>query len=130
MKKEAKVEYGIQIVKPWSKAMYDHNDEVAEVVRERVLTMWFDALDAAELKLEAEDDEFTEISELDWLSNATPDLLKIQTAITCYGFGYGYTIDSVADIIERELDEAPLYRLKEIAEELGLELEKGFIGFN
>jgi hypothetical protein len=30
----------------------------------------------------------------------------------------------------QDLDETPLYRLKEIAEELGLELEKGFIGFN
>jgi len=130
MKKEAKVEYGIQIVKPWSKAMYDHNEEVADVVCKLVLVLWFDALDAAELELEAEDDEFTEISELDWLSNATPDMLKIQTAITCYGFGYGYTIDSVADIIERDLYETPLYRLKEIAEDLELELEKGFIGFN
>jgi hypothetical protein len=25
MKKEAKVEYGITITKPWSKEMYDHN---------------------------------------------------------------------------------------------------------
>ena len=36
MKKEAKVEYGIQIVKPWSEEMYDHNEEVDEVVREQL----------------------------------------------------------------------------------------------
>jgi hypothetical protein len=30
MKKEAKVEYGIQITKPWSPEMYAHNEEVAK----------------------------------------------------------------------------------------------------
>jgi hypothetical protein len=28
----------------------------------------------------------------------------------------------------QELEDAPFYRLKDIAEELGLELEKGFVG--
>jgi hypothetical protein len=30
----------------------------------------------------------------------------------------------------QELEDAPFYRLNEIAEELELELEKGFVGFN
>jgi hypothetical protein len=30
----------------------------------------------------------------------------------------------------QELEDAPTYRLKEIAEELGIELEKGFVGFS
>jgi hypothetical protein len=30
----------------------------------------------------------------------------------------------------QELEDAPTYRLKEIAEELEIELEKGFVGFS
>ena len=29
-KKQPKVEYGIEITKPWSKEMYDHNDKISE----------------------------------------------------------------------------------------------------
>ena len=43
MKKEAKVEFGITITKPWSKAMYDHNDAVAEAVKVNVHEMWISA---------------------------------------------------------------------------------------
>ena len=126
MKKEAKVEYGIAIVRPWSREMYDHNDLVADIVRNRVLDMWIDALDATEAELDEEDGE---LSELDW-DCASEEMIRIQTAVTCYGFGCGYTIETVCDRVEDALENAPLYHLKEIAEELGLELEKGFVGFN
>ena len=115
MKKAAKVEYGIQIVKPWSKAMYDHNDQVADVVREKVATMF-----AAELAALRNDN-------MDWV-NAPESLKAIQEAITCYGFGYGYTVGQVAERVWDEIEDAPYYRLKEMVEELGLELEKGFVG--
>ena len=106
MKKAAKVEYGIQIVKPWSKAMYEHNDEVADVVREKLATMF-----SAELAALRNDD-------MDW--TVAPESLKaIQKAITCYGFGYGYTVGRVAERVWDEIDDAPYYRLKDIAEELG-----------
>ena len=36
MKREKKVEFGIEIVKPWSREMYDHNAEVAEIGRAHV----------------------------------------------------------------------------------------------
>jgi len=126
MKKEAKVEYGIAIVKPWSREMYDHNDLVADIVRNRVLDMWIDALDATEAELDEEDGE---LSELDW-DCASEEMIRIQTAVTCYGFGFGYTIDTVCDRVENEIEEAPYFRLKEMAEELEIELDKGFVGFN
>ena len=117
MKKEAKVEFGIIITKPWSSEMYAHNEEVADVVKEKVAAMF-----AAELAALRDDD-------LDWIE--APESLKdIQKAITCYGFGYGYTVGQVAERVWDEIDEAPLYRLKDIAEELELQLETGFIGFN
>ncbi len=97
MKKAAKVEFGITITKPWSKEMYDHNEMVADVVRQQVSAMW-------------EEEE-------------------IQRAITACGFGYGYSVAEVAHVIDGELENAPLYRLNEIAEDLELDLKVGFVGF-
>ena len=132
MKKEKKVVYGIEIVKPWSSEMYAHNEQVAEVVKEQVSDMWRNALSQLEESLDTEDEEGYEIAmlDLDWNVSFTDPLLEIQRAVTVYSFGYGYSIGAVAERVEQELENAPLYRLKEIAEDLGLELEKEFIGFN
>jgi hypothetical protein len=124
MKKPAKVEYGITITKPWSKEMYDHNEDVAEVVTNKVQSMWAEALNECQDEL---GEEF--MTDVDW-SLATPEMVKIQKAVTCYGFGAGYTIAEVAEAVEMELDRSASFRLKEIAEELDIVLEKGFIGFN
>ncbi len=129
MKKAAKVEYGIEIVKPWSQAMYDHNDAVADQVREDISTMWSEALQRFEESIELDEEgEDVDIMSMDW-ECASEEMIEIQTAITCYGFGFGYTIESVSERVEVELLDAPYFRLKDMAEELGLELEKGFVGF-
>jgi hypothetical protein len=126
MKKVAKVEYGIQIVKPWSKEMYAHNEEVAQVVVDAVNSLW----QAAMINLALEFDDPEDMLDAQFEYQATPEMIEIQRAVTCYGFGFGYTVLDVSVRVEDELDNAPLYRLKEIAEELEIELEKGFIGFN
>jgi hypothetical protein len=130
MKKAAKVEYGIEIVKPWSKAMYDHNDEVAEVVKTKIHAMWTAAYDAAENELDLEEDPDVLLQDLDWENAASDDMIRIQKAVTCYGFGFGYAVGQVAETVEDEIEEAAYFRLKEMAEELDIELEKGFVGFN
>ena len=124
MKKEKKIVYGIEIVKPWSSEMYAHNEMVADAVRVLVTQRWENALNAFE---EMFDDEF--MSELEW-DQATTELKKIQRAVTVYMFGRGYTVERVSKIVEQELEDAPLYRLNEIAEELELDLKVGFVGFN
>ena len=124
MKKPAKVEYGITITKPWSREMYDHNDDVAEVVVNKVQSLWAEALNECQDEL---GEEF--MADADW-SQATPEMVEIQKAVTCFGFGMGYTIAEVAEEVEKELDRSASFRLKEIAEELDIVLEKGFIGFN
>ena len=124
MKKEPKVEYGIQIVKPWSKEMYTHNEQVAEIVRSEVHAIWLAALNDFQAELV---DEF--MSDVEWL-DVPFNIKKIQKAITCFGFGNGYSVAEVAQQVEQELDEAPSFRLKEIAEDLQLVLDKGFVGFN
>ena len=122
MKKAKRVEFGIEIVKPWSKAMYDHNDMVAEAVKVKVFEIWTDVY------VSAMSEEFA--SDSDWLDEATPEMIRIQKAVTCYGFGSGYDVAKVSSIVEDEIEAAAYFRLKEIAEELDIALEQGFVGFS
>jgi len=125
MTKAKKVEFGITITKPWSKEMYAHNELVADVVRNEVEARWIAAL----MEFQKEFDGNDEMLECEF-TNASDELKRIQKAITCYGFGFGYDVSQVAERVMQELDEAALFRLKDMAEELGLELEKGFVCFN
>ena len=47
-KKQPKYEYGIEITKPWSQEMYDHNDKVLEIAKQNIQ----ESLDAAYAELE------------------------------------------------------------------------------
>ena len=131
MAKAKKVEFGIEITKPWSKEMYAHNDEVQEVVVGIITKMWRDEM--AEVRTEWEeqmsDEEFEpDFEEAEWSHFDEGILSDIQTAVTCYGF-LNYSIVDVEQIVLDELETAPYYRLNEMVEELDLKLEKGFIGF-
>ena len=55
MAKVKKVEFGIEITKPWSKEMYAHNEEVEETLRERIVEMWDEAYAEAEVIVLVED---------------------------------------------------------------------------
>jgi hypothetical protein len=128
MKKEARVEFGITITKPWSKEMYDHNEEVAEIVKETVHQMWVDALKAAIEDYRDEDELGNLYSEMDW-GQASDEMVRIQEAITYYSYS-NQSIEEVADEVEETLEDMPLYQLKELVEELEIKLDKGFVGFN
>jgi hypothetical protein len=128
MKKEARVEFGITITKPWSKEMYDHNEELAEVVKETVHQMWVDALKEAIEDYRDEDELGNLYSEMDW-GQASDEMVRIQKAITYYSY-CNQSIEEVADEVEETLEDMPLYQLKELVEELEIKLDKGFIGFN
>ena len=130
MKKEAKVEYGIAIVKPWSSEMYDHNELIADIVRNEVESRIIAELVVLSEEYDSYDEgNEVEIMELDW-DCASPELVRLQKAVTCYGFGFGYTIEMVLARVYDELEHAPLYRLNEMVEELDIVLEKGFVGFS
>ena len=128
MKKEARVEFGITITKPWSKEMYDHNEEVAEIVKETVHQMWVDALKAAIEDYRDEDELGNLYSEMDW-GQASDEMWRIQKAITYYSYS-NQSIEEVADEVEETLEDMPLYQLKDLVEELEIKLDKGFVGFN
>ena len=129
MKKAAKVEYGIQITKPWSREMYVHNDEVADVVRAAVHQMWVAAWNECEREVTDMDEQGDLLIYMEW-DVASEEMKRIQTAVTCYGFGFGYSVEDVSLRVEEEIESAPYYRLKDIAEELEIKLEKGFVGFS
>ena len=114
MKKAAKVEYGIQIVKPWSKEMYDHNDEVADVVRESLMKIF---------------NRFADNLVPGKESKRGDALQTFGKKVVGYGGWIGFSNARILQKIERAIEDAPYYRLKEIAEELELKLEKGFVGF-
>ena len=128
MKKEARVEFGITITKPWSKEMYAHNEELAEVVKETVHQMWVDALKEAIEDYRDEDELGNLYSEMDW-GQASDEMVRIQKAITYYSY-CNQCIEEVADEVEETLEDMPLYQLKELVEDLEIKLDKGFIGFN
>ena len=114
MKKAPKQEYGIDIVKPWSQAMYDHNDEVAEQVRDILNNMLQEFRD----KLDPEEE-----------SMQKDDLQNFGSRVVGYGGWLGFENERIMDEIEMEIDNAPYYRLQEIVADLGIKLEKGFVGF-
>jgi len=128
MKKEAKVEYGITITKPWSREMYDHNDALAELVKDTVLNMWNEAYKAAKAEFVDEDELGNEFGDMQW-DSASGEMIKIQKAITYYSFS-NQSIQEVAWEVNSELKNMPTYQLIELVEELGIKLDKGFIGFN
>ena len=129
MKKEVKVEYGITITKPWSKEMYDHNDALAEVVKAKVLEMWNEAYATEAVKFVDEDDLGSEFGDMQW-EVANEEMMKIQKATTYYSFANHQSIQEVAEEVVETLENMPTFQLKELVEELEIELEKGFIGFN
>ena len=129
MKKAAKVEYGIQITKPWSREMYQHNDAVAEVVRYAVHQMWMTAWNACEREVTDMDEQGDLFLYMEW-DVASDEMKRIQKAVNGYGFGFGYSVEDVSLQVEEDIESAPYYRLKDIAEELEIELEKGFVGFS
>ena len=131
MAKAKKVEFGIEITKPWSKEMYAHNDEVQEVVVGIITKMWRDEMADVRTEWEEEmsDEEFEpDFEDAEWSHLNEGILSDIQTAVTCYGF-LNYSVVDVEQIVLDELETAAYWRLNEMVEELDLKLEKGFVGF-
>ena len=128
MKKEARVEFGITITKPWSKEMYAHNEALAEVVKNEVARMWEEACKNAEAEFNDEDDLGNEFIDMQW-DAASSEMIRIQEAITYYSFS-NQSIGEVADEVEETLEDMPLYQLTDLVEELDIKLDTGFVGFN
>ena len=134
MTKVKKVEFGIEITKPWSKEMYVHNDELADDLKEWILDMWDEAYTLSKESYDdflEDDQEGLEFGDSD-PHNFNETMINICEAVTYYNFGGGYTVDDIADEVEKELLTAAFWRLKEIAEELEIDMVEefgaGFVG--
>jgi hypothetical protein len=135
--KKVKEMYGVAIVKPWSKEMYDHNDKVAEEIKATIFSKWLLAYSDAEIAwnneevdLDPEGVAYVDLSDGQWEYCASDEMIDIQKAITCYGFGSGYTIYDIEEKLKNELEHAPYFRLKEMAEDLEIKLKEELIGLS
>ncbi len=117
--------------------MYDHKDKVSEDVKTQILNKWNEAMEQAKLEydentceIEAEENgyEIEPFLEREYTDVQTEELREIQKDVTLYGFGMGYTMMMIDEEVKNELECAASYRLKEMAEDMGLKLEQEFIG--
>jgi len=108
-KKSPKVQYGIEITKPWSKEMYDHNDMVSEEIKSNILKAWESALD--ELFNGYSKQTYME-SDWNFIKEDTK-LVKLQKGICYSGFGDGFTIGDVDKEFRNEVENMPNYQLHE-----------------
>ena len=132
--KKVKEMYGVAIVKPWSKEMYNHNDKVAEEIKATIFSKWLLAYSDAEIdwisNLEEDQIGLDFGCDSNWEYCASDEMIEIQKAVTLYGFGSGYTISDIEEKIKNELEHAPYFRLKEMAEDLKIELKEELIGLS
>ena len=100
-KKSPKVQYGIEITKPWSREMYDHNDKVSEEMKKNIIKKW----DTIIKRLDTDSD---------WgLLSDDSEIVKLQKGICWSGYGDGYTIGDVDREFRYELENMPNYQLHE-----------------
>ena len=97
--------YGIELTKPFSKEMYNHNDKVVTIMKGIILSAWS--------KLMEEFANFDMDTEWEIISDDS-DIVKLQKEICYSSFGGGYTISSVDKEFKDELETLAPYQLAEI----------------
>ena len=112
MKKPLNTKYGIQITKPWSNEMYDHNDKVADLMK-------------AELKLALNRAMKTEDEDL---------LRKVSSVVCPTGYGSGYEFEDIYNETLRELENVQNFWLNEeypygVSKGIVPEVKLEFIGY-
>lgn len=112
MKKPLNTKYGIQITKPWSNEMYDHNDKVADLMKIEILIQLKNAKES--------DDE---------------ELLRKVSSIVCpTGYGSGYEFEDIYNETLRELENVQNFWLNEeypygVSKGIVPEVKLEFIGY-
>ena len=83
--------YGIQITKPWSAEMYDHNDKVADLMKIEILIQ-------LKLAKESQDEEL---------------LRKVASIVCPMGYGSGFEFEDIYNETLKELDTVQNFWLNE-----------------
>ena len=111
MPKELETKYGIQITKPFSKEMYDHNDMCATEMKNNIRNAWDNEL--AIVKEYHDVNALVEEWDEDLLKEHAPKLVRLQKNVMYSGYGMGYTIDMVNEEFIKELDTMANWQLHE-----------------
>ena len=114
MTKVLEVRYGIEISKPFSKEMYDHNDRVSIEMKSNVKDAIQEAFSRAAGLVAANGG----------IEKGEEDLEEISKAICGYGFGSGYEL---ADIVHETLYDLDNIANWAIHEEYGWLYSKGLV---
>ena len=108
-KKSPKVQYGIEITKPWSKEMYDHNDIVSKEMKKNIIQKWEALIYGID-------------KDIDWENFGDDEsVVKLQKGICYSGYGSGYTLGMVDEEFRNEVENMPNYQLHESYSYLGFE---------
>ena len=116
-KKKPEFMYGIEITKPHSKDMYDHNDICAKEMKYNIRDAWKKALNYLNANLTKDD-----LKDLNWDEDAfnnesneisNPILVKLQRGVCYCGYGDGFSVQDVSDAFEKELDNMANWQLHE-----------------
>ena len=103
MKKEPKVKYGIEITKPFSKEMYNHNDEIAKEMKINVTNEIYDAYKRAKGLIAASGG----------MDQGEKDLRSLVEAFSGYHYGEGYELLDVRDQGIEALNDCANWQLHE-----------------
>ena len=120
-----KEKYGIEITKPWSSEMYDWNDKVLEDLKKKITKLWKQGY-ASALEDYKELDLDMKFEDSDWSIHSNGIMEEVQKSITFSGYGSGFTIYDIEKEVFQELEVAPYWHVKQMAEELYI--EEMFIG--
>tara|TARA_R110000796_G_scaffold53398_1_gene125364 strand:+ start:103 stop:477 length:375 start_codon:yes stop_codon:yes gene_type:complete len=120
-----KEKYGIEITKPWSSEMYDWNDKVLEDLKKKITKLWKQGY-ASALEDYKELDQDMKFEDSDWSIHSNGIMEEVQKSITFSGHGPGFTIYDIEKDVFQELEVAPYWHVKQMAEELYI--EEMFIG--
>ncbi len=132
-KKSPEIKYGIEITKPFSREMYDHNDKVASEMKANLMHHWNLLVD----RLLKNSDYYS--LDTEWnerlINDDCPELIKLQRGVCYSGYGEGYTIQDVCDEFKSEVDSMQNWQLHEEYSYLSFEgvvrrTKHMMIGFN
>ena len=123
--------YGIELTKPFSKEMYNHNDKVVTIMKGSILSAWSKLIEEC-----LNDDRY--FMDREWneddLKVECPKLVKLQKAVCYSGYGGGYSIEDVNEEFQQELENMAPYQLDQeyeymVKEDLVENIGVDIIGF-
>ena len=103
MVKEAKIKYGIKITKPFSKEMYNHNDQVAKEMR---INVEYEIRDAYRRAI-------GEVAANGGMDKGEKDLRYIVKSFSGYEFGMGYDLEDIKNEGLKLIEDAANWMLHE-----------------